>query len=229
MDRRLLAHIPVVLAVARQRSFARAAAELGLGPSAVSHAVREVEDFLGEPLLVRTTRSVALTANGEAFAARVEQAFGEIDAAVETIRMARGEVSGLLRLNAAHVVASQVLRPIVGELSRRHPRLTVELISDDALTDVVGQGFDGGVRLGEMIAADMIAHRLTPPFRMVMAATPAYLAERGTPATLADLKDHNCIGYRLLASGAIYEWERARPASLTRAAPPSHQRDVGDR
>jgi DNA-binding transcriptional LysR family regulator len=207
MDRRLLAHIPVVLAVARRRSFARAAAELGLGPSAVSHAVREVEDFLGEPLFVRTTRSVALTASGEAFAARVEAALGEIDAAVENIRTARGEVSGLLRLNAAHLVASHVLRPIVGELARRHPRLTVELVSDNALTDVVGQGFDGGVRLGEMIAADMIAHRLTPPFRMTMAAAPAYLVKHGTPAALADLKDHNCIGYRLLASGAIYDWE----------------------
>jgi DNA-binding transcriptional LysR family regulator len=207
MDRSLLAHIPVVLAVARHRSFARAAAELGLGASAVSHAVRTVEDLLGEPLFVRTTRSVALTASGEAFAGRIERAFGEIDAAVENIRTIRGEVSGLLRLNAPYLVASQVLRPIVAELSRRHPRLTVEVVSDNALVDVVGQGFDGGVRLGAMIAADMIAQRLTPPFQMVMATSPAYLARRGMPAMLAEIKDHNCIGYRLLGSGAIYNWE----------------------
>ena len=207
MDRSLLAHLPVVLAVARHRSFARAAAELGLGPSAVSHAVRAVEEFVGEPLFIRTTRSVALTARGEEFVARIELAFGEIDAAIETIRAGHGEVAGLLRINAPHVVASLVLRPIVVALSRLHPRLTVELVSDNALIDVVGRGFDCGVRLGEMIAADMIAQRLTPPFRMVMAATPAYLAQRGTPARLADLKDHNCIGYRLLGSGAIYDWD----------------------
>lgn len=199
--------MPVVLAVARHRSFSSAAAELGLGASAVSHAVRAVEEFLGEPIFVRTTRSVALTASGELLAARLAQAFGDIDAAVENIVVARGEISGLLRINAPHLVASQVLRPIVVEMSRRHPRLSVELISDNALVDVVGQGFDGGVRLGEMIAADMIAQRLTPPFRMVMAAAPSYLSKRGTPAMLADLKGHNCIGYRLLGSGAIYEWE----------------------
>jgi DNA-binding transcriptional LysR family regulator len=207
MQRQLFAHIPVVLAVARHRSFAHAAAELGLGASAVSHAVRAVEEWLGEPLFVRTTRSVALTASGAAFVGRMEQAFGEIDAAAEEARAGHGEVSGLLRLNAAHLVASLILRPIVLEMSRRHPRLTVELISDNALVDVVGQGFDAGVRLGEMIAVDMIAVRLTPPFKMVMTASPDYLARRGTPATLAELRDHNCIGYRLLGSGAIYDWD----------------------
>jgi DNA-binding transcriptional LysR family regulator len=207
MDRSLLAHIPVVLAVARLRSFTRAAAELGLGASAVSHAVRAVEDHVGEPLFVRTTRSVALTASGESFAARMGQAFEQIEATIEELRAGRGEVAGLLRLNAPHLVASVLLRPVVVELSRRHPRLAVELVSDNALTDIVGQGFDGGVRLGEMIAADMIAQRLTPPFQMVMAASPAYLARCGTPAALADLSSHNCIGYRLLGSGAIYDWE----------------------
>jgi DNA-binding transcriptional LysR family regulator len=206
-DRALIAQLPVALAVARNRSFARAAAELGLGPSAVSHAVRALEDWLGEPLFSRTTRSVALTDAGEAFIQRMALAFGEIDAAAEDIRAGRGEASGLLRLNAPHLVASAILRPIVIELSHRHPRLTVELVSDNALTDVVGQGFDAGVRLGEMIAADMIAQRLTPPFRMVMAASPDYLARSGTPQSLAELERHNCIGYRLLGSGAIYEWE----------------------
>ena len=207
MDRGLLANIPVVIAVARHRSFSRAAAELGLGASAVSHAVRAVEEFLGEPLFIRTTRSVSPTASGEVFTRRMARAFEEIDSAADDLRAGRGEVSGLLRLNAAHFVASHVLRPIVAELSRRHPRLTVELVSDNALTDVVGEGFDGGVRLGEMIAADMIAHRLTPPFEMVIVASPGYLSKRGAPTTLANLQDHNCIGYRLLGSGAIYEWE----------------------
>jgi DNA-binding transcriptional LysR family regulator len=207
MDRSLIPNIPIVLAVARHRNFARAAAELGLGASAVSHAVRAVEAFLGEPIFVRTTRSVSPTASGQRFAERMARAFEEIEAAAAEMQASRGDVSGLLRLNAPHLVALHVLRPIVAELSRRHPRLTVELVSDNALTDVVGQGFDGGVRLGEMIAADMIAHRLTPPFKMVMAAAPAYLAKRGTVATLADLSGHNCIGYRLLGSGAIYEWE----------------------
>jgi DNA-binding transcriptional LysR family regulator len=207
MDRALLPHLPAVLAVARRRSFARAAAELGLGASAVSHAVRAVEERLGEPLFSRTTRSVALTEAGAAFVAQVEQAFAAIEGAAEEIRAQKGEVSGRLRLNASRVAATLALTPILAALARRHPRLVVELVSDDALSDVVGQGFDAGVRLGEMIAEDMVAVRLTPPFRAVMAASPAYLAEHGAPASLAELAQHNCIGFRLISSGALYAWE----------------------
>lgn len=207
MDRTLLPHLPAVLAVARRRSFARAAAELGLGASAVSHAVRTVEERLGAPLFARTTRSVGLTEAGAEFVARVGQAFEEIDATVERIRAQQSEVTGRLRLNTSRVAATLALTPILAELSLRHPRLVVEVITDEKLSDVVSEGFDAGVRLGGMIAEDMIAVQLTPPFRAVMAASPAYLAARGAPTSLGELVEHNCIGFRQLSGGGLYAWE----------------------
>ena len=207
MDRLLLAQLPAILAVARTRNFARAAAELGVGPSAVSHAVRTAEIRLGTPLFSRTTRSVSLTEAGDILVSAAARAFGEIDAAAERIRTAQGDVSGLLRINAPRIALQLGMTPILAEMARRHPGLTVEVIADDKLTDVVAEGFDAGVRLGEMIAQDMVAVRMTPPCRAIMVASPRYLDERGTPCNIADLNDHNCIGYRLLGSGAVYDWD----------------------
>lgn len=209
MDRILLTHLPIILAVARTRSFSRAGAELGLGASAVSHAVRVVEDRLGAPLFARTTRSVALTEAGTAFVERAERAAEELEAAADQVRAGQSQITGLLRINAPHVALHLGFTPILLEMGRRHPQLTVEVVSDDALTDVVANGFDAGVRLGEMIAQDMVAVRLTPPFRAIMVASPDYLAKRGAPACIDDLRTHNCIGYRLLASGAVYAWDLA--------------------
>jgi len=209
MDRELLPHLPVVLAVARRGGFAAAAGELGMGASAVSHAVRLVEDRLGTPLFARTTRSVALTEAGAALVAAIGPALGEVAEALERVRAARGEVSGTLRLNAPRVALPIALTAILAETSRRHPALVVEVTSDDALTDIVAAGFDAGIRLGEMIAADMVAVRLTPPFRAMMVASPAYLATRGEPGGIGDLARHNCIGFRLMAGGGVYAWELA--------------------
>jgi DNA-binding transcriptional LysR family regulator len=207
MDRALLPHLPVVLAVARTRNFARAGAELGLGASAVSHAVRIAEQRLGAPLFARTTRSVSLTEAGELFIEVAQRAFDDIDTAAERVAAGQREVTGVLRLNVPRVAFGMGLTAILAEMARRHPRLTVEVVSDDALVDVVAQGFDAGVRLGEMIAQDMVAVRMTPPCRAILVASPAYLADRDAPASLDDLAQHNCIGFRLLASGAIYDWE----------------------
>lgn len=207
MDRSLLSHLPVLLAIARTRSFARAAAELGMGASAVSHSVRVVEDRLGTPLFARTTRSVALTEAGAGFLDSAARAMDELDAAVERLRAGEGQLTGVLRINASSVALRIGLTPVLAEMTRRHPQLVVEVVSDDSLADIVGEGFDAGIRLGEMIAQDMVAVRLTPPFRAIMIAAPAYLAAHGTPASIADLARHNCIGFRLLASGAIYAWD----------------------
>jgi DNA-binding transcriptional LysR family regulator len=207
MDRDLLSHFPVVLAVARRRSFAAAAVELGMGASAVSHAIRTVEDRIGTPLFARTTRSVALTQAGEGLVATIGPAFAEVEHAVERVRAERGQVTGLLRLNAPRVALPIAITPILAALARRHPDLTVEVVSDDGLTDIVGSGFDAGVRLGEMIAQDMIAVRLTPPFQAVMVASAGYLAAKGEPSSVQDLQRHNCIGFRLMAAGGLYAWE----------------------
>ena len=207
MDRDLLAHLPVVLTVARRGGFAAAAGELGMSPSAVSHAVRTVEDRLGTPLFARTTRSVALTEAGQGFVATLGPVLRELEEGLERLRLAGGRVTGVLRLNVPRIAQPIVLTPILLLLARRHPELVIEVTSDDRLADIVAEGYDAGIRLGGMIAQDMVAVRLTPPFRAIMVAAPAYLATRGEPADIADLARYNCIGFRLLASGGIYAWD----------------------
>ncbi len=173
MDRDLLNHLPVVLAVARRKNFAAAASELGMGPSAVSHAVRLVEERLGVPLFARTTRSVALTEAGAALVASAAPALQDISDRVERIRAVKGRVSGLLRLNVPRLALSMVMTSVVREMAKRFPDVTVEIFADDAIANIVEDGFDAGIRLGEMIAEDMITVRLTPPFRAILVASPA--------------------------------------------------------
>src|SRR6202035_2117114 len=161
MDRALLGHLPVIHCVARHRSFAAAAAELGMTPSAVSHAVRMVEDRFGMPLFARTPRSVSLTEAGARFIGAVEPALAEIDQAVEGLTAARGEVTGLLRINMPRGGLEMALIPILAKLARRHPRLTVDVHADQALVDIVAKGFDAGIRLRRAIQQDMVTTRLT--------------------------------------------------------------------
>src|SRR6266851_8948533 len=175
MDRDLLGHLPVVISVARNRGFAAAAAALGMSPSAVSHAVRTVEDRLGEPLFARTTRSVSLTEAGAKFLAGVGPALDDIDKAVEGLNADRGEVTGLLRINAPRIALDMALTPILARLARQHPRLIVEVHANDAFVDIVAQGFDAGIRIGEAVQQDMIALRLTKPFKAILVASKAYV------------------------------------------------------
>ena len=207
MERDLLAHLPVFLTVARRGGFAAAASELGMSPSAVSHSIRTVEERLGAPLFARTTRSVALTEMGRRLNDSIGAALQEIQEALEIARAERGQVAGLLRLNVPQVALPMAITPVVTELACRHPQLVVEVTVDSTLTDIVAAGFDAGVRLGEMIERDMIAVRLTPPFKVIMVAAPSYLEARGELKSIGDLARHNCIGFRLLASGGIYAWE----------------------
>lgn len=207
MMREILAHLPVILAVSRRGGFAAAAAELGMSPSAVSHAVKLVEDRLGLPLFARTTRSVALTEAGRGFLAAVAPALATIEEAALRVRSARGRVAGLLRINAPRIAVPIALAPVMAEMARRHPDLTIEITTEDGLVDIVAGGFDAGVRLGGMIAEDMVAIRLTPPFAAILVAAPAYLAGCDAPQTIADLARHNCIGFRLVSTGAAYAWD----------------------
>jgi DNA-binding transcriptional LysR family regulator len=215
MDRDLLSHLPVVVAVARQRGFALAAAELGMSPSAVSHAVRTVEDRLGAPLFARTTRSVSLTEAGAGFLAGVESALADIGKAAEGLTAEAGEVTGLLRINAPRIVLEMALTPVLAKLAWQHPKLTVESFANEALIDIVAQGFDAGIRLGEAVQQDMIAVRLTQPFNAILAASPAYLDAKGAPKRIVDLHGHNCIGYRFVGSGGIFEWELTDGKKIT--------------
>ncbi|NLS00959.1 LysR family transcriptional regulator [Rhizobium sp. P38BS-XIX] len=207
MDRDLLAHLPVVVAVGRRGGFAAAAHELGMSASAVSHSVRLVEERLGQPLFARTTRSVALTEAGKNLIATAAPALQDIHERMERIRAVKGRASGLLRLNAPRVCLPLGVTRVITSMSDRYPEVEVEIFSDERLTDIVSEGFDAGIRVGEMIAQDMVTVRLTKPFRSIVVASPDYIGRFGRPKTLGDLSNHNCIGYRLMRSGGLYQWE----------------------
>jgi DNA-binding transcriptional LysR family regulator len=218
MDRDLLAHLPVVVTVARQKGFAAAASVLNMSASAVSHAVKAVEDRLGEPLFARTTRSVSLTEAGAKLIATVDAALEEIGAAVESLTAARGSVTGTLRINAPHTAMPMGLTRLIAKLAWEQPRLVIEVHTNEAFVDIVAQGYDAGVRLGEFVQQDMVTVRLTPPFQVIMVASPDYLRAKGEPKTLAELAQHNCIGYRLQSSGSLYAWHVVDEGKETRVA-----------
>lgn len=212
MDRDLLGHLPIAVSVARHRSFAAAAAELGMSPSAVSHAVRSVEDRLGTPLFARTTRSVSLTEAGARFIGGVEPALKDIGTTIEGLSAERGEVNGLLRIDATRVVFEMVLPRILAKLARQHPRLAVEVSpassqGNRSAVDIVAQGFDAGIRVRRQIQQDMVTTKLTRSFKAILVASRDYLDVRGAPKSIADLHQHNCIQLRSVVSGVILDWE----------------------
>src|SRR5262245_38694457 len=184
MDRDLLAHLPVVVTVARQKGFAAAASALNMSASAVSHAVKAVEDKLGEPLFARTTRSVSLTETGAKLIATFDAALEDIGSAVESLSAARGSVTGNLRITAPHSAFAMGLTAVVARLAWEHPRLVVEVHTDEAFVDIVAQGYDAGIRLGEAVQQDMVTVRLTDPFDVIMVASPDYLRAKGEPVVL---------------------------------------------
>lgn len=194
-------------AVAEHGSFSRAARALGITPSALSQSVRGLEDRLGVVLLVRTTRSVGLTEAGRRLYERIGPALREAADAVEEARGSAEVVQGTLRLSLGHLTVAMVVEPLLAILLERHPRLSVELDVDDSFVDIVARGFDAGIRLSEAIDADLTHARLTPPFRLVIAAAPSYLAKRRRPTKPRDLLDHDCINFRMPSTGAFYAWE----------------------
>jgi DNA-binding transcriptional LysR family regulator len=166
-----------------------------------------VEERIGQPLFARTTRSVSLTEAGKALVETAAPALQDIGERMDRIRAIKGRPSGLLRLNVPNIAIPLSVTAVVAAMAERYPDVTVELLTDQGLVDIVGEGFDAGIRLGEMIAQDMITVRLTPPFRAVIVASPAYIGRHGRPRSVADLANHNCIGYRLVRSGALYRWD----------------------
>ncbi|MGE3861186.1 MAG: LysR family transcriptional regulator [Burkholderiaceae bacterium] len=193
-------------AVARTRSFRRAAAELGVSPSALSHALRGLEERLGVRLLNRSTRSVAPTEAGERLLARLAPALREIGGALDAINEFRDSPIGTLRINAPRAACEWVLAPLIVRFLAAHPGMRVELVDDDSLADIVADGFDAGVRFGESLQQDMVAVPLGPAQRFVVVASPAYLARRGRPA---DPRELPCVRIRF-PSGACYRWAFAR-------------------
>lgn len=207
MQRGNLDALLAFLAVARERSFTRAAAKLGVSQSALSHTVRELEARLGVRLLTRTTRSVSPTEAGERLMQTVGPRFDEIDSELAALGDYRDKPAGTIRLTAIDYVADTILWPKLAPFLRRYPDIKIEIIVDYGLTDIVAQRFDAGVRGGEQVAKDMIAVRIGPDMRMAVVGAPSYLKKRPPPHRPQELVDHDCINLRLPTHGGLYAWE----------------------
>ena len=195
------------LAVARDRSFTRAAAKLGVSQSALSHTIRRLEARLGLRLLARTTRSVAPTEAGERLLGALGPRFDEIEAELAGLSELRDKPAGTVRITSGEHAAEAILWPALAKLLPRYPDIKVELNIDYGLTDIVAERYDAGVRLGEQVAKDMIAVRIGPDFRMAVVGAPSYFARRPKPKHPQDLTAHDCINIRLPTYGSIYAWE----------------------
>jgi DNA-binding transcriptional LysR family regulator len=206
MRRTGLIELNAVATVANRRSFRAAAAELGMSPSALSHAIAALEQRLQVRLFNRTTRSVSLSEAGELFLARIQPALREIFTAMEQVNDLRDTPAGTLRINTSEGAAEQVLRPVVLKFLKRYPDMQVEIVTDQRLVDIVAEGFDAGIRLAEAVPRDMIALPCGPDQRFAVVASPQYFKGRKKPLTPGDLAEHNCIRYRF-STGTLFRWE----------------------
>lgn len=193
------------LSVAQHRSFRRAAAQLGVTPSAISQSVRALERRLGAALFIRTTRSVGLTEAGERFLSRARPAFEELVAASAVARDLGQRPAGLLRLSVPRAVIPILLEPLIASFSQAYPEVEVEIAASEELIDLAAKGFDAGIRLGQFVAADMVARRLTPPFPLVVVGSPEYLRRCKRPERIDDLRQHACLRIRR-SNGSIAPW-----------------------
>lgn len=197
--------VEAFLGVAQHRSFRRAAASLGVTPSAMSQAVRALEARVGAALFIRTTRSVGLTEAGERFMARAKPAFEELVAASAAARELGQRPAGLLRISAPPAVVPVLLEPLIASFCQAYPEIELEIAANDELVDLAAGGFDAGIRLGQFVEADMAAVRLTRPFPLVVVGSPDYLGRRKRPERIDDLRQHACLRLRR-SSGAIAPW-----------------------
>jgi DNA-binding transcriptional LysR family regulator len=201
-----LFELNAVAAVSAHRSFRAAATELGISPSALSHAVASLERRLGVRLINRTTRSVALSQAGERFLARVSPALREIEGAMEDVNEFRDTPAGTLRINAKERAAHQILRPVIAKYLRRYPDMQVELTMEGRAIDIVAEGFDAGIRLAESVPQDMVAIPCGPDSRFIAVGAPAYFDRVSVPRSPTDLLTHECIRRRM-PGGKLYRWE----------------------
>jgi DNA-binding transcriptional LysR family regulator len=204
-----LSDLTAFAAIVAHRSFRKAADELGLSPSTLSHMMRSLEAGMGVRLLHRTTRSVSATEAGERLVTRLRPVLRDLDLALEEVEVFRSRPSGTLRINTSEIAARLLLKTVVPTFLVRHQEMSLDLVTEGRLVDIVAEGFDAGVRLGESVPQDMIAVRFGGEARFVTVASPAYLAGRDLPRTPDDLKDHACIRVRV-PSGKLFRWEFAR-------------------
>lgn len=207
MSRENIADLLAFLAVARERSFTRAAAQLGVSQSALSHTIRGLEERLGIRLLTRTTRSVSPTEAGERLLTSIGPHFSGIETELAALSALREKPAGTIRITSGDHAAQQILWPVLAKLLPDYPDIKVEIFVDNGLTDIVAERYDAGVRLGEQVAKDMIAVRIGPSMRLVVVGAPSYFAGRKPPQIPQDLTSHNCINIRMPTYGGLYVWE----------------------
>lgn len=207
MQRGNLDDLLALLTVARERSFTKGAAKLGVSQSALSHTIRALEARLGVRLLTRTTRSVSTTDAGERLLQTVGPRLEEIDAELDALSNYREKPAGTIRITAVDYVVDAVLWPKLAPFLRKYPDIKIEIVVDYGLTDIVAERFDAGVRSGEQVAKDMIAVRIAPDMRMAVVGVPSYFRKRPEPQKPQDLLDHACINLRLPTHGGLYAWE----------------------
>ena len=210
MEREDWGSLAAFAVVAEERSFTRAAARLGVSPSALSHTMRRLEERLRIQLLARSTRSVSTTEAGERLLARLGPAIEEISGAVEDLGRLLDRPSGHVRITASRSAARMVVAPVLPRFTQSYPEIVVEVLIDPALTNIVAQRFDAGIRLGESLEKDVVAVPVTGQLRMAVVGTPHYFATHPTPSTPHDLRKHRCINFRLPTAGTIYKWEFER-------------------
>ena len=199
--------LQVFLVVARERSFTKAAGKLGVSQSALSHAIKALEERLNLRLLTRTTRSVAPTEAGERIIACLEPRIADLEQELEALLQLNGSASGNIRLSAGEHAVRSLLWPKLKPFLRQYPEINVELVVDNGFVDIVQGRFDAGVRLGESVDKDMVAVKIGPEMRMVVVGAPAYFATNSIPQTPHELQNHQCINMRLPTAGGLYHWE----------------------
>lgn len=202
-----LAGLSLFVIVAEKRSFTAAAAALRVTPSAVSQGITSLETRLGVRLLQRTTRSVGLTEAGSRFLARLKPALDEVRTSFEALDDLRDRPAGTLRLDVPRVASTRFLEPRLAEFMTAYPEINLEISVNDSLTNIVREGFDAGIRLGESLEREMVAVRISGDERVAVVGAPSYFAARGKPKHPRDLHAHDCINYRRLSGGDVYRWE----------------------
>lgn len=197
--------------VAQAKSFTKVATEYGITRAALSQNLKGLEQKLGVKLIFRTTRDMSLTEEGQTLFDSLTPALGDIDRAIRNVGTSHDEPSGLLRINTSRVAAKYLLEPNLAEFLERYPKLKVELVLDDGLANIIAEGCDAGIRLGESLAEHVVAIPISPMLEMAVVGTPKYFEKFGVPEAPADLINHNCLGFRNSASHSLYSWEFSQP------------------
>ena len=207
MRRENVNDLTAFIAVARERSFTKAAAKLQVSQSALSYTIRMLEERLGLRLLTRTTRSVSMTDAGERLLRSIGPRFDEIESEISALSELRDKPAGTIRITTVEHAADTILWPAAAKLLAAYPDINVEIVSDYSVTDIVAERYDAGVRLGEQVDKDMIAVRIGPDIRIAIVAAPSYFKERSKPTNPQELTAHSCLNLRLPTHGAFYAWE----------------------